>query len=117
VKPTAAALLCLTLGGLAGGIVALVVWRVADANLRQNFTSGGAQLATALAAGQGQVSALAAQGAAGAAAAVQTAINTQVVPAVTTAVQQQLLASGITPQLVAQATQVLALARQAGVIS
>jgi alpha-D-ribose 1-methylphosphonate 5-phosphate C-P lyase len=116
VKPLTLTLLCLALGGVAGAGIALVVWKVADRRLRAEFTTGGSQLATALAAGQGQVSALAQQGAQQAAAAVQTAITTQVVPAVQTTVRAQLAASGITPQLVSDARQVLSLARSAGVI-
>lgn len=115
-RPLTAALLCLSLGGLAGAGVALIVWKVADTRLRASFTSGSAQLAQALAAGRGQVTTLAQQGASQAAAAVQSAINTQVIPAVQAGVRSQLAASGITPALVADAKKVLALARQAGVI-
>lgn len=115
-RPLTAALLCLTLGGLAGAGIALIVWRVADLRLRAGLATGGQQLAQAVAAGQAAGYGQTAAGIAQVNAAVQTAIQTQVIPVVQNTVKARLTASGITPQLIAQATQVLALARSAGVI-
>jgi len=109
-------LLALLAGAAAGAAVGLLIWRRADTELRANFQSGGAQLATALQAGRGQVTALAAQGEAQVAAAVGTAIQQNVIPAVRTQVTAQLNAAGITPVLVADLKQAIALARTAGVI-
>lgn len=109
-------MLSLLAGAAAGAAVGLVVWRKADAELRAQFQSGGSQLAASLAAGRGQVTTLAAQGEAQVTAAVQSAIQQQVIPAVRTQVTQQLNAAGITPALITDLKQAIDLARRAGVI-
>jgi hypothetical protein len=105
------------LGAATGIIAGVLMWRYAAKKVNEGLASGANELAAQVAAGTSVVNARALQGRADAERAVANAIKTQVLPGVNAQVRADLLAVGITPQLIANVKTAVAYARQAGVLT
>jgi hypothetical protein len=109
-------LLPLALGGVAGIVVGLIVWRVAAKKVEQGLVEGGAALEAGFAAGRADIQRRTREGIAAGQAEIERAIQREVRPQVRQQVQTSLTEAGLTPQLLADVRRALDLARRAGVI-
>jgi hypothetical protein len=109
-------LLPLALGGVAGIVVGLIVWRVAAKKVEQGLVEGGQRLEQEFAAGREDIQRRTRQGISAGQAEIERAIQKEIRPQVRQQVQASLTEAGLTPQLLADARRVLDLARRAGVI-
>lgn len=105
------------LGASTGVIVGLLVWRYASKQLAAGLTEGRAKLAQELGVGVAEVDRQIEAGSDRVQAEIRTAVQTLVVPQVITTVRAQLTTAGVTPQMISDLKQALALARRAGIIT
>lgn len=115
-SPAWKSVLTILLAATAGGVAAWIVWRLADRSLKAELSSGGDLLAQSLAQGRTQLSSQALAARNQIQAAVGTAIQQQVIPAVRTEVQRSLSSAGITPTFVTDVKKVLAVGVRVGII-
>lgn len=106
----------LALGGVAGILASLVVWRVAARSVEKSLREGAGELSAQFAAGRTEIREGTAAGVQAAEAAIRQAVQTRVRPAVVAQVATSLNSAGLTPQLLADVRRALDLARRAGVL-
>ena len=109
-------LLPLALGGVAGILAGLVVWRVAARSVEKSLQKGAGELSEQFAAGRTEIREGTAAGVQAAEAAIRQAVQLQVRPAVIAQVATSLNSAGFTPEMLANVRRALDLARRAGVI-
>lgn len=109
-------LLGLLLGAVAGSLVAVVVWRVADRRLRAALDEGGMALSARILGARGQLVSEAQLAALRVDQEVSAAVSRYVVPAVRTEVRSQLAAANVTPELVRDVRAALERLRRAGLL-
>ena len=109
-------LLPLALGGVAGILAGLVVWRVAASRVEKSLQEGAGELSEQFAAGRTDIQQRTAAGIQSAEVAIRQAIALEVRPAVIAQVATSLNSAGLTPEMLANTRRALDLARRAGVI-
>jgi hypothetical protein len=109
-------LLPLALGGVAGILAGLVVWRIAASKLEKSLQEGSGELSTQFAAGRTEIRQRTAAGVQVAEDKIRQAIQLEVRPAVIAQVATSLSGAGLTPETLANVRRALDLARRAGVI-
>jgi hypothetical protein len=109
-------LLPLALGGVAGVLAGLLVWRIAAAQVEKSLQEGAGELSAQFAVGRTTIQQRTAAGIQTAEVAIRQAVALEVRPAVIAQVATSLSSAGLTPQLLANVQRALDLARRAGVI-
>ncbi len=109
-------LLPLALGGVAGILAGLVVWRIAASKLEKSLQEGAGELSAQFAAGRTDIQQRTRAGIQSAEVAIRQAIALEVRPAVIAQVATSLSSAGLTPETLANVRRALELARRAGVI-